>query len=76
MLSRRQVLQTLGLTAAAGSLPGLALAKADTDARFVLVVLRGAVDGLALAAPYGDGRYRKVRGELALEKPGSVKGVL
>jgi uncharacterized protein (DUF1501 family) len=65
----------MGLTAAAGSLPGLALAQADTDKRLVLVVLRGAVDGLALAAPYGDSRYRTVRGELALDDPGSQDGV-
>ena len=75
MLTRRKVLQAMGLTAAAGSLPGLALAKADTDKRLVLVVLRGAVDGLALAPPYGDGRYRNVRGELALDNPGSQDGV-
>ena len=75
MLTRRKVLQAMGLTAAAGSLPGLALARADTDKRLVLVVLRGAVDGLALAAPYGDGRYRTVRGELALDDPGSDSGV-
>ena len=76
MLTRRKVLQAMGLTAAAGSLPGLVLAKANTDQRLVLVVLRGAVDGLALAAPYGDGKYRKVRGELALDGPGSQDGVL
>ena len=75
MLTRRRLLQAMGLTAAAGSLPGLALAKADTDKRLVLVVLRGAVDGLALAAPYGDGRDRTVRGELALDDPGSRDGV-
>lgn len=75
MLTRRKLLQAMGLTAAAGSLPGLALAQADTDKRLVLVVLRGAVDGLALAAPYGDGSYRNVRGELALDDPGSQEGV-
>lgn len=76
MLTRRKILQAMGLTAAAGSLPGLALAKADTDKRLVLVVLRGAVDGLALAAPYGDGQYTKVRGELALDGPDVTGGVL
>ena len=55
MLTRRKLLQALGLTAAANSLPGLALAGGTSEARLVLVVLRGAVDGLALAAPYGDG---------------------
>lgn len=76
MLNRRDVLKSLGLTAFVSAAPGLTFAAADTDARFVLVVLRGAVDGLAVAAPYGDGNYRKVRGELALPEPGSSDGLL
>jgi len=76
MLNRRDMLKSLGLTAIAGGAPGLTFAAAETDARFVLIVLRGAVDGLALAAPYGDGNYKKVRGELAIPKPGSSDGLL
>ncbi len=76
MFSRRDVIKALGLSAAANSMPSLALASAVTEARFVLVVLRGAVDGLALAAPYGDGNYERVRGELALPKPGQQQGIL
>lgn len=76
MLDRRQVLKSLGLTVAASSLPGLAFARTETEAKFVLVVLRGAVDGLALAAPYGDGNYRSLRGELAIPGPGSDDGLL
>lgn len=76
MLSRRELLKALGLTTFASSVPSLAMATADTESRFVLVVLRGAVDGLALAPPYRDEEYRDVRGELALGKPGSDNGVL
>ncbi|MGB5626491.1 MAG: hypothetical protein WBM61_12200, partial [Woeseiaceae bacterium] len=76
MLTRRQIIKALGLMAAASSPPGLALAAVETEARFVLVVLRGAVDGLALAAPYGDGNYHRVRGELALSAPGHANGLL
>ena len=76
MMNRRDLLRAMGMTVLASHLPRLALANADTDARFVLVVLRGAVDGLALAAPYGDGDYRGVRGELALENPDAVNGLL
>ena len=76
MTSRRDILKTLGLGAISSSLPAVAFAKADTDARLVLVILRGAVDGLALAAPYGDGNYRKHRGELALASPGASNGAL
>lgn len=74
MLNRRDILKTLGLAAATCGLPRLAFA--DTDKRFVLVILRGAVDGLALAAPYGDGNYRRVRGELAIPDPGQTGGLL
>jgi uncharacterized protein (DUF1501 family) len=76
MVSRRNILRAAGATLVAGALPGLALARADTDARFVLVILRGAADGLAIAPPYGDGNYRKVRGELALPPPGDDGGAL
>jgi uncharacterized protein (DUF1501 family) len=76
MLSRRDILRTAGLGVVASGLPTLAFARANTDARFVLVILRGAVDGLALAAPYGDGNYKRVRGQLAIAKPGDDGGLL
>ena len=76
MLRRRDLLKTIGLAAVANSLPGVAFAKADTKSRFVLVVLRGAADGLAIAAPYGDEHYTSTRGELALPPPGAEKGLL
>jgi len=76
MFNRRNVLKSLGLGALAGSVPQFAFATTESEAKFVLVVLRGAVDGLALAAPYGDGNYRKVRGELAIPNPGATDGLL
>ncbi len=76
MTSRRDILKTLGLGAVATGLPTITFAKTDTDANFVLVILRGAVDGLALAAPYGDNDYRRLRGELALPAPGEDHGAL
>ncbi len=76
MLNRRDILRSLGFATFAGSLPRLAFATTESEAKFVLVVLRGAVDGLALAAPYGDGNYNKVRGELAIGKPGASDGLL
>ena len=76
MINRRDILKGAGLGALASAYPGLVLAKAETDARFVLVILRGAADGLALAAPYGDGSYQRIRGELALPNPGQEGGVL
>jgi uncharacterized protein (DUF1501 family) len=76
MQGRRKFLQQLALGAAASSLPAISFAKADTDARLVLVILRGAVDGLALAAPYGDGNYSNVRGAIAIPAPGDGNGLL
>jgi len=76
MVTRRDILRSAGAGALASLLPGVVFANADTESRFVLVVLRGAADGLAIAAPYGDPDYRKVRGELALPSPGQDGGLL
>ena len=76
MLNRRNLLKTIGLGAVAASIPGVSFSKANGDSRLVVVILRGAVDGLALVAPYGDGKYRGVRGELALPTPGNEGGLL
>jgi uncharacterized protein (DUF1501 family) len=66
MVNRRDILRAAGAGLVASSIPGLALARTNTEARFVLVILRGAADGLAMAPAYGDGSYARVRGELAL----------
>ena len=67
-LTRRGAL--LGLAAMAGSGGArLALAHAPTDRRFVVVILRGAMDGLAAVVPYGDPALPALRGSVA--QPGS-----
>src|ERR1700727_3300765 len=73
--SRRGFL--LGSAAAAVSLGGASLrvAAADTDSRFVLVFLRGAMDGLDVVAPYGDANLRLWRPNLVLPEPGQPKGL-
>lgn len=76
MITRRQILKTAAAGALVSATPRMAFASAATEARLVLVILRGAADGLAIAAPYGDGNYRKARGELALAKPGNDGGLL
>ncbi len=74
-LTRRTTL--LGLTAAATLGPAsLALASAATDRRFVVVILRGALDGMAAVVPYGDPDLRGLRMELVGAPPGSEGGVL
>jgi uncharacterized protein (DUF1501 family) len=65
LISRRQALK-LGATAFFAAGPHTARAAAGRDRRLVVVVLRGALDGLAMAAPAGDPNHRSARGELAL----------
>jgi len=76
MVTRRDIIRSAGVGVIAAAFPRVVFAKSDSNTRFVLVILRGAADGLSIAAPYGDGNYRKVRGELALSPPGQDGGAL
>ncbi len=77
MFSRRTFLkQALTTSVLVAVWPGLSLARIDSDKRLVVVLLRGALDGLAAVPPYGDSKYRSVRGELALSQPGTTEGAL
>jgi uncharacterized protein (DUF1501 family) len=70
-ITRRQVLGHAAGAAGALALPALLAprlsfaASAAGEARFVLVLLRGALDGLAAAPPIGDPDFARVRGDLA-----------
>lgn len=71
MISRRRFLaSTLFAGATSVMASRLALANAPTDARFVFVLLRGALDGLAAVPPVGDPDYAGLRGQIALTKTG------
>lgn len=48
-----------------------AFAATPDDRRLVVVILRGALDGLAAAPPHGDKDYADVRGTLALPIQGA-----
>jgi uncharacterized protein (DUF1501 family) len=69
-ISRRRLLQHAGALGLA-SFGHLAFAATPGDRKFVFVILRGAMDGLAAVAPYGDAAYRSARGRLAFDPPGS-----
>jgi uncharacterized protein (DUF1501 family) len=74
-LTRREAL--LGLSAAFTlGRASLALAAPATEQRFVVVLLRGALDGLSAVQPYGDPAFAGLRGPLALPAPGAPGGVL
>ena len=65
--------------AAGGALltPRLTLARADgRSARLVVVIMRGALDGLAAVPPYGDRDYAALRREFALRAPGEPGAAL
>jgi uncharacterized protein (DUF1501 family) len=71
-LDRRSLFQSF---AAAGAISALgarfAFAATPGDRRLVVVILRGALDGLAAAPPHGDKDYASVRGQLALQTGGA-----
>jgi uncharacterized protein (DUF1501 family) len=70
-ITRRGFLEA-GLFAGATSVVAarLTLAAARTDARFVFVLLRGALDGLSAVPPVGDPDYAALRGQIALTRSG------
>src|SRR3984957_11016799 len=64
-------------SAAAISLGGASLQvrAAETDSRFVLIFLRGAMDGLDVVVPYGDANLKTWRANLVLPGPGRPNGL-
>lgn len=75
-MRRRSFLAGTGALALSAALPRAVLADAPTDKRFVLIILRGAMDGINVVVPYGDPNYAGLRGQIALAKPGETDGVL
>ena len=77
-MHRREFLNLTALAAGGALLTTrVALARADErDSRLVVVILRGALDGLAAVPPYGDRDYAGLRREFALRPPGEKGGAL
>ncbi|MGN6422373.1 MAG: DUF1501 domain-containing protein [Asticcacaulis sp.] len=72
MLNRRHLLASLGATAAfGGAIPTLARASGARDPRLVVIVLRGAMDGMSAVPPVGDPDFASLRG--AFPQDGDVK---
>src|SRR5256885_4706868 len=79
MAMQRREFLNLGALLAGGALLTSRVAFARTDERrprFVLIIMRGALDGLATVPPYGDRDYAALRGEFALRAPGEAGGAL
>lgn len=70
VLSRRGLLGSGLAFAAWSAAPSLARAAGGRDPRLVVMVLRGALDGLAAVAPLGDPDYLGRHGELSLRLDG------
>ena len=74
-LTRRSAL--LGLAGAVSlGRTGLALADAPTDRRLVVIILRGAMDGLSAVVPYGDPALAGLRAGLLPANPVGTQGGL
>ena len=70
MTTRRSILKTMAGAAALSAWDApfrYAFAGLPTDRRLVVVVLRGALDGLAAVPPHGDKDYAAARAKLALD---------
>ena len=76
MIDRRQILGHLGAAGALAAVPRFGFAAEPTDKRLVVVLLRGAMDGLSAAPAYGDPDFERARKGLAITKPGQPDGAL
>jgi uncharacterized protein (DUF1501 family) len=77
-MTRRASLLGLGGLVFAGGMGGrmtLALAAAPTQRRFVVMILRGALDGMAAVPPYGDPALAGLRGGLLPAAVGQPDGM-
>jgi uncharacterized protein (DUF1501 family) len=68
--SRRAVLMTGGALFAWAYLPRFARAADNRDPRLIVIVLRGALDGLSAVGPVGDPDYAGLHGDIALSLAG------
>lgn len=72
---RRQLLH-FGAFTLAGLPVSRARAQTGTSRKLVVVMLRGAVDGLSVVAPHGERAYAAARPQIALPPPGADDGLI
>jgi uncharacterized protein (DUF1501 family) len=75
-MHRRRFLMGAGALAASAAIPEVLFAHTGGTSRLVVVILRGALDGLAAVPPYGDPDYASLHRELAIAAPGGADGAL
>src|ERR1700688_444490 len=74
--TRRRFLVGTGALAASAVVPNVLFAHTGGSARLVVVILRGALDGLAAVPPYADPNYAGLHRELTIAAPGVAGGAL
>lgn len=74
--ARRRFLIGAGAFAATAAIPNALFANTGGTSRLVVIILRGALDGLAAVPPYGDPDYVNLHRELAIAAPGSADSAL
>ncbi len=72
--SRRRFLAGLGASALLTAYPAFAATAASADQRMLVVLLRGAMDGLHLLPPIADPGYARARGAIAVADPLKLDG--
>lgn len=75
-IGRRSFLLSTGALAASALIPNALFAHTGGSSRLVVVILRGALDGLAAVPPYADPDYASLHRELAIAAPGAADGAL
>jgi uncharacterized protein (DUF1501 family) len=75
-LTRRRFLLNSGALAATAAIPNALFAHTGGSSRLVVVILRGALDGLAAVPPYADPDYPALHRDLAIAAPGAADGAL
>ncbi len=73
---RRGLFSAIGAAGLASAWPRIAFAAGPTDKRLVVVILRGAMDGLTAAPAFGDPGYERARNGIATPRPGEAGGAL
>ena len=73
--SRRAFLMTGSALFGSAFIPHMASATGARDPRLIVLVLHGALDGLAAVGPVGDPDYAALHGPLAMERGGAHPGL-
>lgn len=83
-MDRREFLKLSGMAALSSLCPLISPSmsayaldgKVSSDNKLVVVMLRGALDGLSVVVPYDDPQYYAIRPKIAIPKPGQERGAL